>query len=115
MPTETYLLNSVITLYGGILRGLKTLNISLGGAFIAYPKAALDSGVESYFHLDSITILDGGLFKYEGKANDGDALTVELDGGLVVQGGAQVIANKLTLKGQCCSNFWWIAFVLNTS
>ena len=103
LPFDTYLRDSVVTLYGGVLRGVHSLNVSLGGAFIAYPRAALNSGQRSHFRLHSVTVLDGGRFEYRGRAADADALVIELDGDFTVRGGGFVTANKLLLTGiGCC-------------
>ena len=99
LPYDTYLMDSVVTLYGGILRGVETLNISLDGSFIAYPPAQLGSDEPSVYNLNSITVLDGGLFKYIGYTEAGDGLIVNLDGGFAVRGGGLVEVNKLTLSG----------------
>ena len=105
LPSDTFLKDCTVTLFGGVLRGVHTLNISLGGAFIAYPLAALDSGEPSHFKLDSISVLDGGLFKYEGHSEEGDAVVISLDGSLIVHGGGQLTGNKITVKGQCNIHF----------
>ena len=52
LPYETYLKDSVVTLYGGVVSGIHTLNISLGGAFIAHPKAKQVGGDESQLVLN---------------------------------------------------------------
>ena len=105
LPYDTFLKDCTVTLYGGVLRGVHTLNISLGGSFIAYPPAALGSGEPSHFNLDSISILDGGVFRYEGHAEQEDAVVISLDGSLVVHGGGQLIGNKITVKGTCKFTF----------
>ena len=89
-----------MTLLGGVLRGMETLDISLGGAFTAYPAAKLGSAEASVFNLDSITVLDGGIFKYMGNTDNGDELTLSLAGDFEVQGGGTVEVNKLKLTGQ---------------
>ena len=82
------------------MRGVHTLDISLGGSFIAYPLAALDSGEPSHFNLGSISVRDGGLFKYEGLSEQGDAVVISLDGSLTVHGGGQLTGNKISVKGK---------------
>ena len=107
MPYDTFLKDCTVTLYGGVLRGVHTLSISLGGSFIAYPPAALDSGESSHFNLDSISILDGGVFRYEGRTEQEDAVVISLDGSLVVHGGGQMFGNKITVKGTYTFTFNW--------
>ena len=100
LPHDTYLHDCVVTLYGGTLSGVHTLNISLDGAFIIHPKAKLDSGTESVFNLNSITVLDGGVMRYEGVTAQNDGLVVNLEGGLVVQGGGVIEGNNIKVKGE---------------
>ncbi|KAK3576663.1 hypothetical protein CHS0354_004948 [Potamilus streckersoni] len=100
LPYDTYLRDSSVILYGGILESLNTLNISLNGAFILYPPARLNktqSDRSSTLYLNSISILDGGVFRYEGTPQNNDELRIVLDGGLVIRGGGELHANKLHL------------------
>ena len=103
MPFDTYLKDCRVTLYGGLLRGVETLNISLAGAFTVYPSVkhnATSVTEESSFSLNSITILDGGLFDYKGDAEHDNKLNIHLDGGLHIRGGGIFKVNNLYLEGQ---------------
>ena len=91
-----------MTLYGGLLRGVETLNISLDGAFTVYPPVkhnATSTTEESTFSLNSITILDGGLFDYKGDADNDNKLNILLDGSLHIRGGGIFKVNSLYLEG----------------
>ncbi len=100
LPYETYLKHSIVTLYGGLLRGLKVLNVSLGGEFIVYPPTKLDSDTPSVLNLNSITVLDGGTLLYQGTVDDWDTLYINLEAGLLVTGGGTVTANRLNVNGK---------------
>ena len=86
--------------YGGTLTGVKTLNISLGGAFHSYPPA--DHSTVVYDIFNTISILDGGIFKFFGTAEDGDSLVMKMDGALMIRGGGEMIVNNLELSGSFC-------------
>ena len=53
------------------------------------------------YNLNTISILDGGLFAYHGTAENDDVLTVNLAGDLVIRGGGEMWANRLRLTGTC--------------
>lgn len=102
LPYDTYLRDCRITLYGGLLRGVATLNISLDGSFTVYPPARLNNSLSSRndFVMDSITILDGGVFKFMGTAEENNGLNVTLTGSLHIQGGGEFRTNNIYLQGQ---------------
>ena len=102
LPYDTYLQDCRITLYGGILRGVATLNISLDGSFTVYPPARLNNSHSNShdFVMDSITILDGGLFSFVGTAEGNNKLNVTLTGSLHIQGGGEFRTNNIYLQGQ---------------
>ena len=86
--------------YGGTITGLETFNISRGGAVKIYPPSVNDPHFKQIvYNLNTISILDGGVFHYFGSAEAGDVLTVNLDGDLMIRGGGEMKANKLVLKG----------------
>ncbi|CAH1775844.1 unnamed protein product, partial [Owenia fusiformis] len=99
LPFETYLKDSRVILYGGELLGLKKLNVSLNGEFIAYPEARLFADYDSEFNLESIEVLDGGILGFEGTAAAEDVMTMSLDA-LIVRGGGLFYANKLDLTAK---------------
>ena len=77
LPYNTYLHDSRVTLYGGVLQGIHTLNISLDGVFTIYPPARLNTSshgslVSKELRLNSIIILDGGRFEFTGTTEDLD-------------------------------------------
>ena len=103
LPFDTYLRDCRVTLYGGILRGVETLNISLDGSFTIYPPARLNNSAgttDNEFTLNSITVLDGGAFRYMGVAEDDNQMNVILNGSLHVLGGGEFHANNLNLQGK---------------
>ena len=109
LPYNTYLHDSRVTLYGGVLQGVHTLNVSLDGVFTIYPPARLNTSSSSSssspssskeLRLNSIVVLDGGRLEFTGSTEDADAMTIVLDGGLVVQGGGVLSANDLHVRGQ---------------
>lgn len=89
-------------MYGGLLRGVATLNISLDGSFTVYPPARLNNSLSSRndFVMDSITILDGGVLKFMGTAEENNRLNVTLTGSLHIQGGGEFRTNNIYLQGQ---------------
>ena len=98
MPVDTYLKDSSVADYGGILAGVETLNISKGGAFHSYPPT--DHSAVVYDFLNTISILDGGLFEFHGTAADGDLLNIHMNGSLMIRGGGEMIVNNLELYGE---------------
>ena len=97
LPIDTYLKDSTVADYGGILAGIQTLNISLGGAFRSYPPA--DHSAVVYDFLNTISVLDGGVFQFYGTAADGDLLNIVMNGSLMIRGGGEMIVNNLELYG----------------
>ena len=97
LPVDTYLKDSTVVDYGGTLSGVQTLNISLGGAFYSYPPA--DHSTVLYDFFNTISILDGGVFKFFGTANDGDLLKIKMAGSLMIRGGGEMLVNNLELYG----------------
>ena len=97
LPVDTYLKDSVVADYGGILASVETLDISLGGAFRSYPPA--DHSPVIYDFFNTISILDGGVFEFFGTAADGDLLNIQLNGSLMIRGGGEMIVNNLELYG----------------
>ncbi|KAL8620488.1 hypothetical protein ACOMHN_056880 [Nucella lapillus] len=99
LPYNTYLHQSRVTLYGGVLQGVHTLNLSLGGVFTIYPPARLNaSGGQQgakELRLNSMVILDGGRFEFTGLTHSHDTLSVVLEGGLVVHGGGVMTGNNI--------------------
>ena len=77
--------------------GVRTLNISLGGAFRCYPPA--DHSAVVYDFLNTISVLDGGVFQFYGTAADSDLLNIHLNGSLMIRGGGEMIVNNLELYG----------------
>lgn len=49
--------------------------------------------------MNSITILDGGLFEYKGDASNNNKLNIMLDGSLHIRGGGIFKVNNLNLEG----------------
>lgn len=49
--------------------------------------------------MNSITILDGGLFEYKGDAANNNKLNIMLDGSLHIRGGGIFKVNNLNLEG----------------
>ena len=98
LPIDTYLKDSSVADYGGVLAGVETLNISLGGAFHSYPPA--DHSPVVYDFLNTISILDGGLFEFHGTAADSDLLNIHMNGSLMIRGGGEMIVNNLELYGR---------------
>ena len=80
------------------MAGVKTLNISLGGAFRSYPPADHSPVVYDFFN--TISILDGGIFEFHGTAADGDRIKIDMEGDLVIRGGGEMIVNNLELSGE---------------
>lgn len=103
LPYETYLHNSRVTLYGGVLQGIHTLNISLDGVFTIYPPARInnsDSPGSKMIHFNSLSILDGGRFEFNGSAEENDDINIVLDGELAIQGGGIMSGNKMNITGE---------------
>lgn len=78
------------------------MNISLDGAFYVYPKEKeneIDTMAPNVFELDSIAILDGGLFEYFGEAVNDNKLDITLNGSLSINGGGEFRANNMYLEG----------------
>jgi len=103
LPFDSYLKDCRVTLYGGLLKGVETLNISLDGTFTVYPPVkhnASSSTEESTFSMNSITILDGGLFDYKGDTANDNKLNIFLDGSLHIRGGGIFQVNSLYLEGK---------------
>ena len=116
LPYNTYLHDSRVTVYGGVLQGIHTLNISLDGVFTIYPPARRNTShgslVSKELHLNSIIILDGGRFEFTGTTEDRDKLDIVLGGGLVVQGGGVMSGNYLNISGKEMTFVLALTFVL---
>lgn len=105
LPFDTYLRDCRISLYGGTVQGLQKMNISLDGAFYVYPKEKENENdvmEPNVFELDSIAILDGGLFEYFGEAVNDNKLDITLNGSLSINGGGEFRANNMYLEGIIC-------------
>ncbi|XP_033745591.1 uncharacterized protein LOC117331105 [Pecten maximus] len=96
LPYETFLLDCRVILYGGVLQGVEKLNISMDGSFTIYPPAQL--GYSQKVVLNSIDILDGGFFNFQGNAENDSLIEIILDGGFHVHGGGEMQANNLVLR-----------------
>ena len=113
LPAETFLRGSSVTLYGGVLRGVESVIMSLGGSLIIHPQAKLDSDIPSAFNLKAIKIHDGGLLAYKGDSNNGDTLSVQLQNHLIVHGGGRVEFNSMSVTGNIFMFFTGIVSKLN--
>jgi hypothetical protein len=51
------------------------------------------------FELNSITVLDGGLFQYYGEAVNDNKLDIKLNGSLIINGGGEFRTNNMYLEG----------------
>ena len=103
LPEDTYLKDNTVADHGGTLANIRTLNISLGGAFLSYPPD--DHARVFYDFFNTISILDGGLFKFFGTAANDDRLVIEMDGDLMIRGGGEMIANNLEVYGRYYCHF----------
>ena len=102
LPYDTYLRDCRISLYGGTVQGLQALNISLDGAFYVYPPEKENEGdviPVNEFELDSITILDGGVFEFFGEPDNDNKLDIKLNGSLTINGGGEFRTNNMYLEG----------------
>lgn len=102
MPSDTYLKDVTVYDYGGTITGLETFNISRGGAVKVYPPSVTNPHYKPIvYNLNTISILDGGVFTYYGTAEDEDVLEVNLAGDLMIRGGGEMYVNKMILDGEC--------------
>ena len=58
-----------------------------------------------YDFFNTISILDGELFKFFGTAANDDRLVIEMDGDLMIRGGGEMIANNLEVYGRYYCHF----------
>ncbi|KAI8478546.1 hypothetical protein Bbelb_437250, partial [Branchiostoma belcheri] len=98
LPHHTYLQDTTLTLYGGKLLGVQTLNISLDGKLDIKATSKINTETPGTLVLNSITVLNGGVLSYLEGPEDEAGLMVQLDGSFTVRGGAEVAANKLYIK-----------------
>lgn len=112
LPSDTYLKSVTVTDYGGTITGLETFNISRDGAVKVYPPSKDDPHYKSIvYNLNTISVLDGGVFSYFGEAETDDELIVNLEGALIIRGGGEMNVNKMDLTGEFYS---WIDQTPNT-
>lgn len=100
MPYDTYLRDATIKLYGGRVIGLQRMDISLGGEFHMHPNARINSLTASEMKIEHLTVMDGGLFRYEGKAEDDDSLQAEVAEDFNVRGGGELYISKMVMHGK---------------
>lgn len=51
-------------------------------------------------HFNSLSILDGGRFEFNGSAEENDNINIVLDGELAIQGGGIMSGNKMNITGE---------------
>lgn len=101
LPSDTYLKSVTVTDYGGTITGLETFNISRDGAVKVYPPSKDNPHYKSIvYNLNTISVLDGGVFSYFGEAETNDELIVNLEGALIIRGGGEMNVNKMELTGE---------------
>ncbi|KAL4226615.1 hypothetical protein ACF0H5_014598 [Mactra antiquata] len=99
LPSDTYLKDSTVYDYGGTITGLETFNISRGGAVKIYPPSIDNEFYKQIvYDLNTISVLDGGLFAYYGTAENDDILEINLAGDLMIRGGGEMNVNKVNLN-----------------
>ena len=114
LPADTYLKDVTVYDYGGTITGLETFNISRGGAVKVYPPLLSNPHyVPIIYNLNTISVLDGGLFQYYGYAEADDVLTVNLTGDLMIRGGGEMYVNKMKLNGKFSDTCFFIRSFIN--
>ena len=101
LPSDTYLKDVTISDYGGTITGVKTFNISRNGAVHVYPPTRNATRHKTItYNLNTLSILDGGVFYYHGSLDNSDVFELNLEGDLLIRGGGEMFVNNLKLEGK---------------
>ncbi|XP_071498055.1 uncharacterized protein [Diadema antillarum] len=86
-----------LTLLGGSVEGVATLEIGKNALLTFDPMACVNAEAASEMYLDSLLVLGGGALEFTGSVSANQELHMTLDGKLLVRGGGVMRANKLSV------------------